>query len=80
MDLNTLTDFFMWCTIINGAILTLWIVSTMVAPDLVHRTQRKWFPLPREKFDVVIYAFLGFYKVVFLIFNVAPYAALLIIA
>ena len=80
MTLNTLMAFFMWCSIINGTVLLLWIVSCIAVPDLVYRTQRKWFPLHRETFNVVIYAFIGFYKILFLIFNVVPYVALLIIA
>ena len=79
MDIQILTTFFMWCTIINGGILVLWIVFSSFAPDLVYRTQRKWFPIPRETFNVVIYSFLGLFKVVFLVFNVVPYVALLIV-
>ena len=77
MDIQTLTTFFMWCTIMNGALLVLWTTMLIVAPDLVYRTQSKWFPIPRETFDVVIYSFLGFFKIVFLVFNVVPYVALL---
>ncbi len=69
----------MWCTVINGALLILWTTMLMVAPDLVYRTQRRWFPIPRENFDVVIYAFLGLFKIVFLVFNLVPYLALRII-
>ena len=79
MDIQTLTNFFMWCTIINGGILIMWTVFCAFTPNLVYRTQSILFPLPRETFDVVIYAFLGLFKVVFLVFNVAPYVALLII-
>jgi hypothetical protein len=79
MDIQTLTTFFMWCTIINGALLTLWITIFMLAPDLVYRTQSEWFPLPRETFNVVFYSFLGLFKIVFLVFNVVPYVALLIV-
>ena len=79
MDLQILTTFFMWCTIINGALLTLWITMFMLAPDLVYRTQSKWFPFPRETFNVVFYAFLGLFKIVFLVFNVVQYVALLIV-
>ncbi len=79
MDMQTLTAFFMWCTIINGSILILWAVFITLAPDLVYRTQSKWFPIPRETFNVVIYSFLGFVKVIFLFFNVVPYVALLIV-
>jgi hypothetical protein len=51
----------------------------MVAPDLVYRTQAKWFPIPREIFNVIIYSFIGVFKIFFLIFNAVPYAALLIV-
>ena len=79
MDIPTLTSFFMWCTIINGALLVFWTAMLMTAPDLVYRTQSRWFPIPREIFDVVIYAFLGLFKIVFLVFNAVPYLALLIV-
>ena len=46
---------------------------------MVISLQSKWFPIPRETFDVVIYAFLGLFKIIFLVFNVVPYVALLII-
>jgi len=79
MDIQTLTTLFMWCTIINGGILILWTVLLAFTPDLVYRTQSKWFPIPRETFNVVIYSFLGLFKIFFLVFNVVPYVALLIV-
>jgi len=79
MDLPTLTRFFMWCTIVNGGLLVFWTAMLMAAPDLVYRTQSRWFPIPRATFDVVIYAFLGLFKIVFLVFNAVPYLALLIV-
>ena len=39
----------------------------------------KWFPIPRETFNVAIYSLLGFYKIVILVFNLVPYVALLIV-
>ena len=79
MNIQTMTGFFMWCTIINGALLILWVAVYLLAPDLVYRTQRAWFPVARETFDVVFYSFLGFFKIVFLVFNLVPYISLLII-
>jgi len=79
-DLQTLTIFFMWCTVINGALLLLWISLCAAAPDLVYKTQALWFPLPRETFDIIIYSFLGLFKIVYLVFNVTPYVALLLIS
>lgn len=79
MDVSALAPFFMWCTIINGAILVFWTLMCMIAPDLVYRTQSKWFPIPRETYNGVMYAFLGTFKLFFLVFNVVPYVALRII-
>ena len=78
MDVHALTRFLMWCSIMNGGLLLLWTTLCLLAPDLVYRTQRIWFPIPRETFDVVIYSFLGLFKILFLVFNIVPYLALLI--
>ena len=79
MDMQTVTAFFMWCTIINGGLLVLWTLFTLFAPDLVYRTQSRWFPIPREIFNIVMYCFLGLFKIFFIVFNLVPFMALLII-
>jgi hypothetical protein len=79
MDIQTLTAFFMWSTVINGGLLLFWISVTMLAPELVYRTQNKFFPMPRPTFTVVFYSFIGLFKIFFLFFNLVPYLALLII-
>lgn len=79
MGIETLTAFFMWCSIINGGILTLWTAFFLFAPDLVYRIQYRWFPIQRESYNVVMYSFLGLFKILFLMFNVVPFAALLIV-
>jgi hypothetical protein len=79
MDIQTLTTFFMWCTIINGGILVLWLVVFMTAPDLVYRTQSRWFSISRETFDLVFYCFLGAFKIFFVFFSLVPWIALSII-
>jgi len=79
LDIQTLTAFFMWCTIINGGLLMLWTVFFAFAPKLVYRTQSAWFPIPRETFNIILYSFLGVFKIFFLVFNLVPYLALLII-
>ncbi|MDH3584066.1 MAG: hypothetical protein OER86_07615 [Phycisphaerae bacterium] len=79
MDIETITAFFMWCTIINGGLMIFWTLWVSFAPGLVYRTQSRWFPISRETFDMAIYAFLGVFKIFFIIFNLVPYLALLII-
>jgi hypothetical protein len=79
MDIETLTRFFLWCTIINGSLLIFWIIMLISAPDMVYRTQRRWFPIPSETFNIVMYSFLGLFKIVFLVFNLVPWVALIIV-
>jgi hypothetical protein len=79
MDINTVRSFFMWCTIINGSLLLLSFVILASAGDWVYRMHTRWFALPRETFDTVIYCFMGFFKIIYLLFNLVPYIALVII-
>jgi len=79
LDIQLVTEFFKWCTIINGSILLFWALFITCAPDWVYRTQSKWISISREVFDVAMYAFLGIFKVFFLMFNLVPYVSLLLI-
>jgi hypothetical protein len=79
MDIQTLQTFFMWCTIINAVLLVLTGMIFTFAGDWVYRVQSKWYPISRDAFNVVIYSFIGLFKIFFLMFNLVPYVALLII-
>ena len=79
MDITVITEFFMWCTILNGALLIFWTIMVISTPSLVYRTQTKWIPISRETFNTAMYSFLGLFKIFFLVFNVVPYFALLIV-
>ena len=79
MDINALQTFFMWCTIINGAWFVFAAMICVFAGDWVFRMQSKWFPISRDTFNVVIYSFFALFKIVFVVFNVVPYVALLIV-
>jgi len=80
MDIDKVRAFFMWCTILNGVLLVLSFLILASAGDWVHRVHGKWFPISREAFYVTIYSFMGVFKIFFLMFNLVPYLALLIIA
>ena len=79
MDIQTLTSFFMWCTILNAGILALWALFFLAAPDFVYRAQSKWFSISREHFELAFYGFMGIYKALFIIFVLIPWLALLIV-
>ncbi|MCA9004252.1 MAG: hypothetical protein KDA70_03185 [Planctomycetaceae bacterium] len=79
MDLQSLTAFFMWCTIVNGSILIVWVLIFLLAPEMVYRSQNAWIKLPQESFNVIMYCMIGLFKLLFLVFNAVPYLALLLI-
>ena len=47
---------------------------------MLYQTQRWLFPITREAFHLVLYSFLGLYKIAIIVFNVVPWIALLIVA
>lgn len=79
MDIKTVTQFLMWCSILNIGLLTISFLLLGLAGDLVYKMHGKWFPMPRETFNTVLYSFLGMYKIVIIVFNVVPWLVLTII-
>jgi len=78
MDIQMLTPFFMWCTILNFGMLVITSLVFLFGMDLVYRIHSRWFPMPRETFNVVLYCFVGFYKLMVITFSLVPYLALVI--
>ena len=76
MDLQILTEVFMWCTILNVGILACGVLLWVVAGDVVYAIHGRWFPMPRETFNAVFYAILGVYKILILALGAVPWAAL----
>jgi hypothetical protein len=79
MDIIIVKTFFMWCTIINGALLVLSFLTCAFAGDWVYGMHSKWFSISREAFNVAIYSFIGLFKILVLVFNLVPYIACVII-
>jgi len=79
MDITTVRAFFMWCTIMNGALLVLSFLICACAGDWVYLMHSRWFPISREAFNLAIYSFIGLFKVFVLVFNLVPYIALVIL-
>ena len=78
MDIHMLCVFFMWCTIINAGLLVFSSLILAFAGEWIYRLHTKLFPMSKETFNVVLYSWLGLYKMVFIMFNLVPYIALLI--
>jgi len=81
MSVETLREFFLWCTIINVSLLVVsfGICAGFGLGDWIYRMHGRFFSMSRESFNVAIYAFLGLYKILIFVFNLVPYIALLIV-
>jgi hypothetical protein len=79
MDIQKLTKFFMWCSIINGALLVLSMMGIILGPDFGLSLQSKLFRIPSETLNLVLYLYLGLLKIAWLVFNVTPYLALRVV-
>jgi hypothetical protein len=68
----------MWCTILNGSLLILSFLLCTRGTDWVFKMHSMWYEIPRDTFNAMLYGFLGVYKMLWFIFNVIPYVALVI--
>jgi len=75
-----LSDFLLWCTILNYAVLLLWFVAFSVAHDWMFKLHGRWFHLTTGQFDSLHYGGMAVYKVGILLLNLVPYVALSIVA
>ena len=78
MDLESLRLFFMWCSLINGCLLVFLGLFLMFAGGFVHQVHKRWFPMSKDAFHVVVYSLLGAYKILVIVFNIVPLLAFLI--
>ena len=79
MGLAELRAFFLWCTVINFGAMMVWFLFVTLGGGWVYRMHSKWFPMPRETFNVVHYSLMALFKTLWFCFNLVPYIALCIV-
>ncbi len=79
MDITTVKTFFMWCTIINVGLLILSSLACILLYNFSYRMNNRFFSISREAFSSVLCSFIALFKVLIIVFNLAPYIALVII-
>ncbi len=79
MDMQTLQNFFMWCTIINFGLLMFSFVMILAVKGWAFKMHSKMFGISESAFNTSIYAFMGGYKLLWMIFNVVPWIVLAIL-
>lgn len=78
MNVTLLKEFFLTCAIINTGVLIIWFAMFTLASDWIYRYHSRWFKISLEEFHLINYKWMGFYKMLIFLFNIAPYIALLI--
>ena len=79
MTIQLLQSFFMWCSIINFGLMMLTFVIIIFAKEWAYKMHSRWFNISKEYFDNILYAFLGLYKLLLIVFCIIPWIALSII-
>jgi len=79
MDIQTLQAFFMWCTILNIAILIIVFIFFAIADGFAYWITSKFFPISRETFNTVVFCWIALYRLVLIVFCIVPWIALEII-
>lgn len=65
-----------WCSLIYISLLIFWALLFRVGHDWIYKLHNKWFAIPKEKFDVIHYALIGFFKILLIVFFLVPYLVL----
>lgn len=79
MNLEQLTELFRWMSIINVVLLMVSVILIILLKDFVYKIHAKLFGVNESNLSVVIYSYLGIYKLLIIVFNIVPYFTLLII-
>ena len=79
MNLNMARDILFWCAAFNYALLLVWFLAFTFAHEWMFRLHGRWFRISVEQFDAIHYAAMAIFKIGIMLFNLAPYVALLIV-
>ena len=76
VDMNTLTVFLGWCSVINIGVLLFTTILLVVMKGPISRIHSKIFGVSQPDLASVYIQYLSNYKIVIFIFNIVPYVAL----
>ena len=80
MGIDKITEFFKWCSIINGSLLILTTIIMSFKLDLYYKIHQKiLFQGTKEEYSITIFNILAYWKIILFVFNVVPYLVLIII-
>lgn len=78
MDIGMLKELFGWMTMINLGLFIFTAVMSIWCRSFIYRVHGRMFDLEQNTINAMLYGFLAFYKIVFIVFVLAPWIALTI--
>ena len=75
-SIDSLTQFFGWCTVINIAIYLLTAIASVVLRGMVVRVNTRAFAISQQDVGRITMQYLGQYKLAITVLCFAPYIAL----
>lgn len=79
MDLSSLQNFLLWCLLINLGIYIFSAVCVMAMRRFMAGLHSKLFGISDDTASMVIYQYLGAYKLLLIVFNLVPWIAVQLI-
>jgi len=79
MNIEMLSQFFLWCSIINLVASLLVFLAITIGKNRVYKIHSKLFHVSEEKAAETIYSSMVNYKTIIFVFNIIPYIAIQII-
>lgn len=76
IDISQITAFFGWCTVINLSVYALSALFIVVLKDFTISIHSNFMGLNASELPALYFKFLGSFKIIIIVFNVAPYIAL----
>jgi TctA family transporter len=80
INLELLTTFFGWLTILNIGLLLFSMIFLVLLRGFTSRLHSKITGVPQEQLPLVYFQFIGNYKLAIFVFNLTPYIGLNLIS
>ena len=78
MNFDIITEFFMWCSIINVSIIFISVIVFSLFSNFSYKNNKNLFSGNQIEFKKLIYTILLYYKVLVIVFNIVPFLVLTI--
>ena len=80
MSIETVATFLGWCTVINSIVLLISTVALMSCRKWISKIHAGMFEIDESTLNLCYFRYLANFKILTIVFNLAPYLALKIMA